>query len=92
MAPFGGRKGHFPRYAAGADWYQRNERIVFRGLYHIKYGLPRALPAHGLVRVGEYRGVGVFADSGYTVPNDFIYIPERTGCVFQAYEPPHRPE
>ncbi|HST58491.1 MAG TPA: hypothetical protein VLK84_07385, partial [Longimicrobium sp.] len=78
-------------YAAGSDWYQRNEVIVFRGLNHIQYGLPLQLPPAGLARVGEYRGVSVFADAGET-RHGFVYIPAGPGCMFQRYEPPHRQE
>ena len=77
-------------YAAGAEGYERNEPIVFRGLYHVEYGPVRVLSPDSLEKVGEYRGVGVYAEAGYTVPNTFVYIPDRPGCSFQAYEPPHR--
>lgn len=79
-------------YAAGTEWYQRKEPILFRGLQHVQYGLPRTFAATDLVRVGEYRGVGIYAEPGYTFANTFVYIPDRPGCSFQPYEPPHRPE
>ncbi len=79
------------QYAAGTGWYQRNEVIVFRGLNHIQYGLPLPLPPAGLERVGEYGGVSVFADAGER-RHGFVYIPTGPGCMFQRYEPPHRPE
>jgi hypothetical protein len=79
-------------YAAVAGWYVRNELIVFRGLRYVKYGLPREIWPTDLARVGEYRGVGVFADAADTASIGFIYLPVRPGCSFQPYEPPHRQE
>jgi hypothetical protein len=77
-------------YAGDTEWYRRNEPILFRGIRHIKYGLPLPLSAAELVGVGEYRGVPLFAAAEDPSIRSFIYIPERPGCIFQRYEPPHR--
>jgi hypothetical protein len=76
-------------YAAGADWYQRNEVIVFRGDRFLKYGIPRQLTPADVVRIGEYRGVPVFTEAGLAGKLDFIYIPDEPGCSFQLYTVAH---
>lgn len=78
-------------YAAGAEWYQRNEVIELGGLRHVQYGLARQMTA-GLVRVGEYRGVCVYAPADGGVAPPFLFIPVRPGCVLHAYERPHAME
>lgn len=79
-------------YAAGAEWFERKEPILIRGVPHIPYGGPRALSASVLTRVGDYRGVPLFASTDEPRWSGFIFVPLRRGCVFQAYEPPHRQE
>jgi hypothetical protein len=57
---------------------------------HIECGLPRLFAATAPVRVGEYRGLGIYAEPGYTFPSTFVCVPGRPGCWFQPFEPPHR--
>lgn len=71
-----------PDYAAAHDWYPRSDSISFQGRTFRKYGVAREIPSVGLERVGEYRGVGVYADSTLA---DFIALPTRPQCVFQVY-------
>jgi hypothetical protein len=76
-------------YAAGTGWYTRSEPIVVRGLNHVKYGAPRVFAPGDLVRVGEHAGVGLYALARDDPWRGLTLVPERRGCVFQAYEPPH---
>lgn len=76
------------QYAAGADWYQGNERILFEGRYYTRYGRVRRYAAD-LGRVGEYRGVSVFAEAGGRPPYQVLYVPHGIGCELQAYEGLH---
>jgi hypothetical protein len=79
------------QYAAGADWYQGNERIIFMERYYVRYGRVRRYAAADLARVGEYRGVSVFAAASAKTPGMYqmLYIPHGIGCEFQAYEGVH---
>lgn len=76
-------------HAGGADWYQRNEVVVFRGDRFLKYGNPRQLTPADVARIGEYRGVPVFTEAGLTGKLDFIYLPDEPGCSFQLYTVAH---
>ncbi|HEX8693767.1 MAG TPA: hypothetical protein VF746_15200, partial [Longimicrobium sp.] len=53
-------------YAANATWFINNEPITFNGRQYAKYGLPRVLGVTEVNRIGEYQGVGVFAETGAT--------------------------
>ncbi|HLL84615.1 MAG TPA: hypothetical protein VK420_18255 [Longimicrobium sp.] len=72
-------------YAGSAQWYINHEPLMVRSQRTVKYGLPRRLAARELRRVGEYRGVPVFAEAGVTMP-DVFYVPVRPGCEFQPYQ------
>ena len=52
----------------------------------MKYGLPRVLGVTEVSRVGDFMGVGVYAEAGATGTPDVIYIPVRPGCEFQPYQ------
>ena len=75
----------YPPYALGAPWLAR-EIIVLDGRYYAPYGLPDVIAPQLLMRVGEFRGVPVFAerDIGEEVPSA-IFVPTRPGCEFQPY-------
>lgn len=76
------------QYAEPAGWFAGGEAIRFRpGPWFVKYGLPRELDRRDLVRVGEYRGVGVYAEVGQDASADVVYLPVRPGCIFQTYVP-----
>ena len=71
-------------YAGVAGWYVNNEPITFRGVRWIRYA-PRTIRIGDLTRVGEYDGVGVYLEAGETVAVDYVYLPLRPGCVFEAF-------
>lgn len=73
-------------YAGGAAWYVDNEVIDIDGRRHVRYGLPRVLGVHELTRVGEYRGVPVFVETGADARTGIKYVPVRPGCHFQIYD------
>ena len=74
------------QYAANATWYINNEPITFGNRRYVKYGLPRVLGVNEVTRVGDYQGVGVFAETGATDRPEVVYIPVRPGCEFQPYQ------
>lgn len=72
---------------APADWYV----ITVNGLHHNRYGNPRPLnegDRAGLVRIGLYQGVSVFAPRAEADWPAHVYLLTAPG-VFQAYEAPH---
>ena len=72
------------RYAADAAWYANAEPITVNGLEYVQFGLPRLAPADTDVRrVGEYRGVPLFAAPG----EDNLVIPVRADCLLHDYRP-----
>jgi hypothetical protein len=73
-------------YAGAAEWYVNNEPLSLNGRRHVKYGLPRVLGTFELTRVGEYRGVPLFAEKGAETTSDITYVPVRPGCEFQPYD------
>lgn len=75
-------------YAEAAQWYVDNMPIVYQpGPRFIRYGLPRLLKPEQITRIGEYDGVGVYGEAGWTQFHDVIYLPVRPGCWFQPYVP-----
>jgi len=76
-------------YASVAGWFVNREPITFRGHPYVLYARPRILGPHEITRVGEYRGVGVYAEAADTASAaQFIYLPTRSGCEFQPYAAP----
>jgi hypothetical protein len=73
-------------YAANASWYINNDAITIRTKKFVKYGLPRVLGTTDVVRAAEYKGVGVYVETGTKGVPDVIYIPARSGCEFQPYQ------
>jgi hypothetical protein len=73
-------------YATRAEWYHQNEPIVTHPQRYVKYGIARVLGIQEIRRVGEHRGVPLFAEVGDDDLPDILYIPVRTGCVFQSYQ------
>jgi hypothetical protein len=71
-------------YAAGEAWLIHDEPIRWRGHLLVKYGPERTLRFVDVVLGGEHRGVPVFGEAG--AASEVIYIPVRTGCVFQPYQ------
>lgn len=91
-------------YAARQAWYVNGEEIILNGLPYYKYLLPRTVTpemATGdrpvLVRIGEFRGVGLFAEPDQLKPlvmdfgggrggrSHIIYVQVGPGCNFQPY-------
>jgi hypothetical protein len=75
-----------PEYAEGAEWYATNEPIPFRGGLLVKYGYPRVLGVNEVTRIGEHRGVGLYAQAGRGKDVEVLYVPVRPGCVFQVFQ------
>jgi hypothetical protein len=79
-----------PPYAAGADWFVRMEPVpVGEGPYRMKvrYGLERILRPDDLRRVGEWRGIPMFAEPAASKSSpEVVYFFVRPGCVFQTYQ------
>jgi hypothetical protein len=75
-------------YASGTVWFINHEPLETRGQRFTKYGLPRVIPAQQLRRMGEFRGVPLFAEVGMDEP-DVYYVPIRPGCEFQPYQNSH---
>lgn len=73
-------------YAAGQDFYLRNEAITLNRTRYVRFGLTRIVPATALSRAGEFQGVPVFRDRNATGTPEVLYVPVRTGCEFQTYQ------
>ena len=77
-----------PPYAAGVEWYIRNDMIHVPGrdLPLTKYGLTRILGPKEVVPYGKYRGVPLFVEEGQQDGvADIVYVFVRPGCEFQTY-------
>lgn len=73
-------------YASVAGWYVNDEPIAIRGRPFRRYGVARVLGINEIVKVGEYRGVGFYAEPGDTaLASGVVYLPFRPGCEFQPY-------
>lgn len=72
-------------YAAGADWYVNNEPITMMNRRYVRFGLTRDMPCADLERIGEYRGVPIFAEQGGARPPEVVYAPVGPGGLFQPY-------
>lgn len=74
-------------YASVAGWYVNDEPITIRARPYRRSARPRILGINEVAKVGEYRGVGVYADAADTSSaSRFVYLPYRPGCEFQPYE------
>jgi hypothetical protein len=71
--------------AASPPWFVTDEPVVFQGRRFVKFGLPRLLRAGDVIRVGEFRGVGVFAEPNVR-RTEVIYLPTGSGCELQPYQ------
>lgn len=85
--PFSETFRNSARHAEEATWYIENEPIPVLGVRYIKFGLPRAMPAGSLGRIGEYRGVGIYREVATSEsPPAILYVPVHPNCVFQTYQ------
>jgi hypothetical protein len=73
------------QYAANAGWYAGGGPIRFQNRRFVRFDLPRVLGANEVTRVGDFRGVPIFAEAGRSRP-EVIYLPVRPGCEFQPYQ------
>lgn len=73
-----------PPYLAGAEWYARDEMVVFEQRRYVRYGLRRVIGAVLLTRVGEFRGIPLFAESRQGAFR-IVYALVNPGCEFQPY-------
>lgn len=71
-------------YASVAGWYVNDEPITIRGRRFRQYGQPRILGIFEVLKFGEYRGVGVYAEGADSAAS-VVYLPSRPGCEFQPY-------
>jgi hypothetical protein len=72
-------------YASVAGWYVNDEPITIRGRPYRRDARPRILGTSEVAKIGEYRGVSVFADAADTASTRWVYLPTRPGCEFQPY-------
>jgi hypothetical protein len=73
-------------YAAGAEWYERDEPIAFEGMHFLKYGLPRPLAEGEVERIGSLGRVALFVEAGFTRHAGILYVPVAAG-QYQPYYP-----
>jgi hypothetical protein len=73
-------------YAAGASWFVNSAPVTVGSQRYVKFGLPRVVGVSDVTRMGEYQGVGIFAEPGAPALPDIVYIPVRPGCEFQPYQ------
>jgi hypothetical protein len=73
-------------YASVAGWYVNDEPITIHGRRFRRSALPRILSTLEVLKIGEYRGVGVYAEAADTArASSVVYLPSRPGCEFQPY-------
>lgn len=73
-----------PHYLAAAEWAANGAWVVYDRRRYISYGTPRVMKPADLVRVGEFRGVPLFARTAEGAYRS-LYLPIRPGCEFQLY-------
>lgn len=71
-------------YATGESWFD-SDSISFRNATFVKVQRERRIEIDQVVRIGDFQGIPVFAGAGDEAPHDAVYLPTRSGCVFQAY-------
>ncbi len=72
-------------YAGQESWLIRGEPISFGGSTFARTGGERRVRATLLQRVGEHRGILLFAGADDGPPVDALYVPTAPGCVFQPF-------
>ena len=72
-------------YAGDQDWFADDESISLDDREYSKSGETVRLSCGDIVRIGEHRGVPVFAERSSERPHDMVYVPVRPG-VWQGYE------
>jgi hypothetical protein len=72
-------------YAGREAWALAGDPLTVRGRRYEKVGPERLIPYDQLQRFDDYRAVPLFADPKDPAPPRALYLPLRTGCVFQPY-------
>ncbi|HEV3052558.1 MAG TPA: hypothetical protein VGX50_19760, partial [Longimicrobium sp.] len=71
-------------YLAREEWYRTDGMVVFQDRRYVRYGIPRVIRAHALTRVGEFRGIPLFAENRRAAAG-FVYALVSPACDFQPY-------
>ena len=75
-----------PPYADGADWFVAKDLISFQGRRYIWNGPRAVLFPTEVQRVGEFRGVPLYAErTGTSKDIGILLVPVHPGCEFQQY-------
>ena len=83
--PFTERYPYQPSvYATESSWYGNDEPVIYEGNEYLRFGLSRIVKPEEMTRVGEYRGVSLYASVGEATPGT-IYVPVAAGCEAQPY-------
>ena len=70
-----------------AEWRFEEPMVTVGGRRYVSYGVPRVMPASEMVRVGEYRGLPLFASRRMEDDEDDAvrFLATRPGCEFQLF-------
>jgi hypothetical protein len=71
-------------YAADTEWYGTDATVAFEARRYEPWEGLRRLRCGAIERVGEYRGVPLFAPRGAEMPTRVLYVPVRPG-LWQGY-------
>jgi hypothetical protein len=72
-------------YAEGMSFFENDEDITFEDGGYSKSGGEVGMNCGNIMRVGDYMGVPLFADSNASSPYETVYVPVRPG-VWQGYQ------
>ncbi|HEY0022334.1 MAG TPA: hypothetical protein VGB24_05470 [Longimicrobium sp.] len=70
--------------AAGTRWFAEYAPIIAGNMMLTAYGLPRAVPAEFLTRIGTVNGVAAYVETGAGL--EVVYIPVTRDGSFQMYQ------
>jgi hypothetical protein len=74
--------------AGERPWFHADEVITFRNRNYERFGVQRTGSDAWLVRVGEWRGVSLFAPRAEAnATPKVLYVPVARGCMVQPYQP-----
>lgn len=72
-------------YAGGESWLAAGESLTFGTDRFSNVGGERRVPVELVERVGEHRGILLFAGRDDDPPPDALYVPTAPGCIFQPF-------
>jgi len=72
-------------YAGQEQWLTQGEPIVYDGRRYPRVGGERRIASELIRRVGEHRGILLFAGEEDSSPIDALYVPTSPGCIFQGF-------